>query len=356
MKKFLLSLLAASAISQVHADPRVIAYFNSGNGAFLEQAANYVYTHYVVSFLLPDPSTNQLGFDAIATSMYGTTITTSVAQGIREAQAGGKKVILAFGGATVGSSQYATLNQNIPALASQIAGFVKNPVAQDGLPLHFDGIDIDWEDTTAFSNPGTAGYSGVDFLIDLTSELRKPENLPSSGGWSLSHAPQPPYLSDEFAWSSGGIGGYINVLNAQQSNIDWIDMQYYNNPGFVTAEQALDNYHSIVEGWTGVPGIPDFIGLPSSKLVVGKPIAPNDAGSGYMPVGQFISSILDPLSEEYGANFGGAFGWQLTSDTNGAWGAAVSEAIAIPEPTTIALVAIASLGFLLFRRNASPRA
>lgn len=351
----LMVALAFFGAASVRSDePRVIAYFNSGNGAVLQNATDYAYTHYIVSFLLPNPEGNQLGFDAIATEMYGTTITTSVAQGIRDLQASGAKVMLAFGGATVSTAQYAALNGNISLLASQISSFVKNPVAQGGLPLHFDGVDIDWEDTAAFIDPSGSGYNGVEFLQDLTTALRQPGNLPSSEGWLMSHAPQPPYLSDEFNWSSGGYGGYIPVLNEVQDEIDWINMQYYNNSGFNDAEQAVDNYQSIVTGWSGVPGIPDFIGLPSQKLVAGKPIAPGDAGSGYMPVNQFVSGILDPLMDEYGGEFGGAFGWQLNSDINGVWGEAVAAALVVPEPSTFFLLA-GGLGLAAFAKRRRKR-
>ena len=35
----------------------------------------------------------------------------------------------------------------------------------------FDGVDIDYEDSEAFYDPTTAGYSGRTFLIDLTRGL-----------------------------------------------------------------------------------------------------------------------------------------------------------------------------------------
>jgi chitinase len=332
---------AGMAVSTAWAEPRLVTYYNGGDGPFLASSADFDYTHVIVAFLLPDPENNALGFDAIATTFYGTTITTGIAQGIRNLQENDKKVMLAFGGATVSTEQYAALSLDVPSLAASISNFVKNPVTEDGLPLSFDGIDIDWEDTFSFIDPVGAGYNGVEFLTNLTLELRKPGNLPRSEGFLLTHAPQPPYLSSDPNQSGGGIGGYIPVLNnaAVSDAIDWINMQYYNNPAFNTAAAALENYQDIVNGWSGIPGVPDFVGLDSGKLLVGKPVAPWDAGSGWMPAADFADEIVSPLVTIYGEDFGGAFGWQLASDTTGAWGATIHEALApVPEPHCIPLM------------------
>lgn len=344
-----LRLLPALALAaSLHAEPVLMSYYNGGNGSVLAGASDTDYTHLTVAFLLPNPdNVTQLGFDAIGTSFYGTTISTGIAQAIRSVQASGRKVLLSFGGATVTSEQYATLSANIPALAANIASFVKNPVAEDGLPLHFDGIDIDWEDTLAFSNPAVAGYNGVEFLTDLTIQLRL--QLPSGEGWLLTHAPQPPYLSSDPNWSSNGIGGYIPVLNAIADKIDWVNMQYYNNPGFLTAAAAVQNYHDIVNGWSGIPNVPDFAGLPASKLVVGKPALPGDAGSGWLPAQDVANDIIAPLVASYGTEFGGAFSWQFASDPDGAWAATVAGAFPVPEPSAHHLVALALLVFATHR-------
>jgi chitinase len=343
---------AALLAPALRADPVLMSYFNSGDGALLAGAAHTDYTDIAVAFLLPDPGTNQLGFDAIGTTMYGSVITTPVAQAIRSLQADGKKVLLSFGGSTVTSAQYAALDGNIPALASDIAGMVKNATAADGLPLHFDGVDIDWENTEAFINPAAAGYDGVHFLTNLTTDLRAEANLPSSAGWLLTHAPQPPYLSKDPEWSSGGYGKYATVLNAVGSQFDWINVQDYNNPGFATAAEAVANYNDIVSGWSGIPGVPDFNGLPSSKIVIGKPDLARPGESGWLSATEVRDDIVTPLVSTYGANFGGVFSWELTDDPNGAWAATVAQAFPVPEPsakTLLLLAGVTGVGIWLTR-------
>lgn len=309
------------------AQPRVVNYFNSGDGPALARAVDFDYTHVVVAFLLPEPDTNELGFDAIATEMYGSTITTSMAESIRLLRESGVRVMLSFGGATVSSAQYAALSQDVPGLAKQIAAFVKTPPTEDGLPLTFDGIDIDWEDTPGFNNVEEAGYDGRRFLIELTRALRHPGNLPRAEGWLLTHAPQPPYLSSDPASSGWGLDGYADVLNTVGAEIDWIHMQYYNNPGFENPADIVRNYQDIVSGWQGIDGLTDFKGLPSHKLLIGKPVGPDDAYSGFLPAPIIAQQILIPLIERYGAKFGGVFGWHLLSDPDGAWAATFATVI-----------------------------
>ncbi len=345
-----LLVLFAATLASARAEPILQAYFNGGDPAALRAAVGTDYTHVDVAFLLPNPDGNALGFDAIATSFYGSTVTTGIAQSIRALQADGKKVLLSFGGSTVTSAQYAALGANVPSLAAGISRFVKNPVAADGQPLHFDGIDIDFEDTAAFANGGSgAGYRGVNFLIDLTKELRLPANLPSSAGWLLTHAPQPPYLSKDPFWSGDGIGGYIPVLNAVADQIDWINLQYYNNgdagghPGFNTAAQAVSSYRDIASGWSGVAGVPDFAGLAPRKLVVGKPVGQADAGSGWLPADAIARDIVGPLVADDGRDFGGVFGFKLESDPDGAWAATIHDAFPVPEPSALALLAAGAM-------------
>jgi len=61
------------------------------------------------------------------------------------------------------------------------------------------------------------------------------------------------------------------------------------------------------------------------KLLVGLPVQPKDAGSGYIPVEQVVSEIIEPI--QLAGPFGGLMNWQFSSDTGGNWGKTVAEAL-----------------------------
>ena len=357
-----LSLVLAALGASARGGPRVIAYFNDTSLPLTTGGLPTIdgYSHYNISFVWSaDGTIGDLGYDAVGTTFGGTVIRQDIARQIVELQSAGKKVMLAFGGSAQNGSGYATMAQNVPALAASLANFVKNPqVENNAYSFQFDGIDIDWEESNAFLNPAAAGYDGREFLKSLTTELRDPANLPKSGGWLLSHAPQPPYLSGQWNYSSGGWDGYVDVLENVGDEIDWINMQYYNNPGFTTAAELVYNYHEIVNGWAeqgggGTTGIPAFSGLAPEKLVLGKPDAPGQAGSGYLTLDTLLNDAVDPLYAEYGDALGGVFFWQLAGEQghDPYWGDAV--AAAVPEPASLALLTFAALA--AFRRRRPTR-
>lgn len=80
------------------------------------------------------------------------------------------------------------------------------------------GIDVDYEDTTAF-NGGTG--SGETWLIDFTTQLR---TLIPSGSYIITHAPLAPW----FAPNIWGGGGYLKVHESVGDLIDWYNIQVCN--------------------------------------------------------------------------------------------------------------------------------
>jgi len=99
--------------------------------------------------------------------------------------------------------------------------------------------------------------------------------------------------------------------------IDWLNVQYYNNPSFNGISSLFDNYNGLVKGFNYKGS---FLSIPANKLLVGKPNQQQDAGSGYIPVGQLISSVLCPLKRQY-SDFGGAMTWKYHDDS---WAVAVA--------------------------------
>ncbi|ETO30276.1 hypothetical protein RFI_06843 [Reticulomyxa filosa] len=87
-----------------------------------------------------------------------------------------------------GSTDYPTQSTNPNTLGMNIANFVKQ--------YQLDGVDLDWEDTNAFSSGAftlcvcvcmRTGL-GETWLSNLTSTIRS--QLPSSQGYIITHAPQ----------------------------------------------------------------------------------------------------------------------------------------------------------------------
>jgi len=162
----------------------------------------------------------------------------------------GRKVLVTVGGATELPITAAYFTQNDPtALAATLAALVRNN--------SLDGVDVDWEDDYSNQNPGLTGYGSaatrrpgggpaVAWLVTLTKELRR--LLPREEGFLLTHAPQAPYFAL----------GYDRVYRACGSDIDWFNVQFYNQwPSCYTTAATLVNkstYHpakSCLKIWDG---------------------------------------------------------------------------------------------------------
>ncbi|WP_035415234.1 glycoside hydrolase family 18 protein [Ferrimonas kyonanensis] len=279
----------------------LISYFCNGSVPLVD-ALYRPYTHIILSFLTSSaqsPFTLALS-GAMAAQAVPPTLTQSSLTAIRQLQAKGIKVMVAYGGATMHSRDYAAAAGQEEQLAYALAEFVRQ--------YELDGIDIDWEDTAAFM--GNGGYDGSDFLIRLTQALR--QQLPA-GRYQISHAPQPPYMV-----AGSGMDGYIKVMAEAGQAIDLVNMQFYNNPPW------SGNPQQIVESYRQFAALP---GVGTDKLVLGLPAAPHNAGPGsYLPASIIAQQIIAPLLAEGG--IGGAMNWEFSGDADGQWGQVISQALA----------------------------
>ncbi|OKH88611.1 glycosyl hydrolase family 18 protein [Thalassospira sp. TSL5-1] len=218
------------------------------------------------------------------------------------AKEGGKrKILVAVGGGSFTTASWQTCVTNFDAFVEALIEFVKE--------YKFDGIDIDWEDTANLANVAqqNGGYDAVAFLVNLTKKLRA--GLPAPQ-YIITHAPQPPYFDHAFYGAT-----YMEVMRQAGDAIDYLNIQYYNNPDYVGddgKEQAAK-----VAGTIGTPSYRTSIvglveqGLPVEKLLVGKPTTPDNAGTGFLPTDAFCNDVVAPLVAKYGNSFGGVMGWQL---------------------------------------------
>ncbi|MBQ4863909.1 hypothetical protein J8L98_19670 [Pseudoalteromonas sp. MMG013] len=276
---------------------KTITYYNSG-AIPLINASELPYDVVNLAFL---SSSSNNPFNLVLSGAIAATessFTNNTIEAIKAMQHKRQKVLISFGGGTMGSNAYRSLSEDTAKLADSLASFVKNN--------QLDGVDIDYEDTAAFT--GQAGYDGAQFLISLTQELRK--RLPSPD-YIISHAPQPPYLEQ-----GGYMAGYVEVVEQMGQEIDWLNVQFYNNPPWSA------NPDQIVSSYLNYTKLPN---MSPEKVIAGFPVTQNDAGSGYMPVQTIINEVIKPIQQQ--SSLGGIMNWQFSSDHNGDWIKAIAQSL-----------------------------
>src|SRR5215469_15739193 len=292
--------------------PHNVIYTNgadsNGNDSFPE-LANTAYTDVIVNFLTVDSNCKLKDQPSPSQSEMQT---------LHNA---GKNVLIAFGNST--SAAYQACSNDIGSLAKQIADYV--------YANGFNGVDIDFEDDSAFLNPSDphySGYDGVYFLTQLTNDLWDQLNQPPFLGQNIiTHAPQTNYWLQNYNYPAPP---YAEVFSQVGSFIAWFNNQTYNSclsaggPGNggvdCSANDKISNYEKIVNSVRGLSPI---------KLVVGVPVSPcgttdnngNCTGDGYLPAGPYydqsgndVSTAIAQLELAYPNQFGGVMGWNYLLD------------------------------------------
>ncbi|KAF9047088.1 glycoside hydrolase [Hymenopellis radicata] len=146
-----------------------------------------------------------------------------------------------------------------------------------------DGIDVDYEDFSAFS-AGTA-------------------ELPQ-GEYIITHAPVAPWFTPTLYTG----GGYLKVEEAVGSMIDWYNIQFYNQgtSEYTTCDGLLTASSSTWPETALFQIIAN--GVDGSKLVVGKPATTSDANNGYMEPSLLASCLATAKDQGWD---GGAMVWQF---------------------------------------------
>jgi chitinase len=285
----------------------VIYYSRSANPIKLPEIASLPYTDVILGFLIPDPTVCKLIAD-------GGAFTDTVRSDIQTLQAAGKNVLISIGGEVNNddptwtgwtSAKYAAFAENVLGLVSQIVYWVGN--------LGVNGVDIDFEDSDAFMEDGSggfvAGYNGIQFLSDLTSELY--QNLPP--GSVITHAPQIPY------WNVHYNSGPYRQINEQVGQyIIWYNTQFYNNSTYDSNDaRKVSWYLTVAEG------------MPSTKQLMGVSIDPLHDEGAISPddIDDMTQNVIMPLQAQ--ADLGGVMTWEFAYDNGGAWGMGIATALGI---------------------------
>ena len=254
------------------------------------------YTHVILSFVTLDPANGETLELVINPKLE------APLQMVHQLQADGKKVLLSFGGGDMTLEAYQQAVGKEPELAQKLAELLDR--------YGLDGVDLDFELTETLMHPPRDGtFDGKAYLIALTQALR--QSLPE--GTLITHAPQAPYLDPD--WHQGP---YLDILKQAGHAIDWITVQYYNNPDFdlpVASHLVGDQHDPFPASYTGIVSDQSGFEWPVEKTLVGLPIYSADATNGHLAPEVVRSQVLNPLIQRFGNRFGGLTGWQFSTHT-----------------------------------------
>ncbi|KAF8315343.1 glycoside hydrolase family 18 protein, partial [Clavulina sp. PMI_390] len=146
------------------------------------------------------------------------------------------------------------------------------------------GIDVDYEDMSAMNKQNNGAEN---WLIEYTNELRN--QLPA-GQYVITHAPVAPWFSQ----SAYKTGAYYTVNEKAGSNIDWYNVQFYNqgDTQYTTCETLITKSGGDFPG-TSVKEINSEANVPFNKIVIGKPSASYQADNGYVDFSTLATCITD---------------------------------------------------------------
>ncbi|EOD11629.1 hypothetical protein EMIHUDRAFT_214491 [Emiliania huxleyi CCMP1516] len=261
------------------------------------------YTHALVAFAVTYPAWRPAGQDTCETDRTCTVQGVpgcggkSLVEMVGDLQSVGVKVILSFGGASMGgvweakgdpgsNSCWEHCLDKVDALVSQLAAIV--------LASGADGIDVDYEYYL-----DEAKYR--EFLAALTSGLRTA--LPSP--FLLTHAPMDPDLCTT-SIHPGCREEYLNILAGQSEMIDFIMPQYYNG-----WQRPSTNFTGALQHFSALAST--AFGGDASKVVFG--FCVSDC-TGFNTGGADALRVVQLLDAAVPAN-GGSFFWESSADIRG---------------------------------------
>lgn len=163
---------------------------------------------------------------------------------------------------------------------------------------YLDGVDFDIE--TGFVGVNNWPQSYVDSLVTITNNAR---NVLGETG-VITHAPLAAWfgpVGNTTTWV-GPSGGYTGLYQTVGNNIDWFNIQYYNQGDLYTDYNSLFVTSGSQFPFTSISEI-NKGGVDIDALVVGKPALPGDADSGYVDSSD-LSGMISNAQINVGWNSG----------------------------------------------------
>ncbi|KAM5534681.1 hypothetical protein V8D89_011693 [Ganoderma adspersum] len=193
-------------------------------------------------------------------------------------KAGIKLIVSAFGETDTPTTSKA----NPVTTGNTMAKFVKDQ--------KLDGIDVDYEDLAAMNKGDGAAEKWV---TTFTQTLRK--TLPK-GQFILTHAPLAPWLSHNKQFAAGA---YLTINKNVGAEIDWYNIQFYNQGLYTNCEGLL------TKSGGAFPGSSVFEiqknGVDLKKLVIGKPGSAADATNGFMSAATLATCVKQAKAKGWNA-------------------------------------------------------
>ncbi|KAG5654369.1 hypothetical protein H0H81_003827 [Sphagnurus paluster] len=268
------------------ATPHFVVYSDSWAGGLPPTVAEIEGFNVVaLSFLLAQGACDQaLGWTQLSTAQRASIKSQYAAAGI-------KLIVSAFG-----STDTPTTSGADPiAMADTMASWV--------LQYDLDGIDVDYEDFGAI-NAGDGKAEA--WLASFTTQLRT--HLPQ-GQYIITHAPVAPWFSPVYP-----AGAYRKVHETVGDQIDWYNIQFYNQNEYTTCDNLL-TASSTTWPESSVFQINSSGGVPLHKLVIGKPASTSGANNGYMSHTLLASCIQEAQAKGWNA---GVMAWEFP-DASSSW-------------------------------------
>ncbi|KZP00464.1 glycoside hydrolase family 18 protein [Calocera viscosa TUFC12733] len=285
---------ALVARQSAQAAPHWVAYSDewvSGENGPPDPSVITGFNVFILSFLMTSGAADQ--------ALEWTTLDADTRSTIKAeyVSAGIKLLVSAFGSTDAPTSD----GEDPTTLANTMAAWVQE--------YDLDGIDIDYEDFNAF-NAGTD--AAVNWLVTFTQTLRAA--LPT-GQYLITHAPVAPW----FSASQYPAGSYLDVDSQAGSDIDWYNIQFYNQGTtmYTDCDGLLTTSDSTYPD-TALFQI-NAAGVTLDKLVIGKPANSADATTGYMDPGTLATCVETAQSDGWDA---GVMTWEYP-DAAASWIATV---------------------------------
>ncbi|MBX7046086.1 MAG: T9SS type A sorting domain-containing protein [Ignavibacteria bacterium] len=228
-----------------------------------------------VSFAVPQGGTTyNMSFTPDAVSQA-----TLIAQ-IDSMKARGKKVVISIGGATAPVILHNATEMS--TFVSSMTGIINT--------YHFDGIDIDLENSTSLTGGTIANPVDAPIinLIEGIKQLMTNFRNTHHKKMYLTMAPETAYVQGGMSGFGNIWGAYLPVVYALKDSIDILQVQLYNSGSMFgidgriynqgTADFIIAMTEAVIHGFNTAGG--QFPGLRADQVAVGLPACSSAAGAG----------------------------------------------------------------------------